>query len=137
MPRKPYKFGEQKRSEYLQLLREGQRRGAAAKAVGVTRPTVAAARKDNPDFAAAESQAEMDANELVEDALFQAALSGNVTACQVWLYNRCPERWQDRRNVQMGGSVGLSGRVELEIVEDEEFFAGRTNQASGGNGKCD
>jgi hypothetical protein len=56
-------------------------------------------RNADPEFAAAEQEAEMDATENIEDALYRAAIGGNVTAMQVWLYNRCPDRWRDRRNL--------------------------------------
>jgi hypothetical protein len=42
------------------------------------------------EFKKAISQAELEANQKVENALFEAAMSGNVTAIQVWLYNRMP-----------------------------------------------
>jgi len=96
--KKPYKFTANKREEYLALLSEnGLGRLRAAKQVGVTRHTVLAYAKDNPEFAEARDQAEMEANEQVENALFEAAKSGHVTACQVWLYNRMPDRWSDKR----------------------------------------
>jgi hypothetical protein len=95
-PRAP-KFSEAKREQYLTELREGARRGAAAESVGISRETARVWMRDNAAFREQVEQAEMDANELVEDALFQAASSGNVTAIQVWLYNRTPERWRDMR----------------------------------------
>ena len=52
-------------------------------------------------------------NDIVEDALFDAAESGNVTAIQVYLYNRVPERWSDKRNVQMTGPNG--GPIQSDI----------------------
>jgi hypothetical protein len=93
----PYKFDKGRREEYLQKLRAGVRRSAAARAVGVDRTTVWRAIRDDPDFAAAVDEAELDAAELVEDALFQAALKGHVRAQQVWLYNRCSDRWGNPR----------------------------------------
>jgi len=110
MSRRP-KFGKRRKQAYLDALRQGARRGAAAASVGVTRETVRLHRKKDPDFADAEEEAELEAHELVEDALFQAAISGNVTACQVWLYNRRPDRWQDRRNIQHTGRDG--GPIEV------------------------
>jgi len=56
---------------------------------------------NNKKFAAEVAQAETDANELVEQAMFSSALKGNVTAQQVWLYNRDPDRWSDKRNSQL------------------------------------
>jgi len=108
------KFGTIKREKYLQRLAEGGRRYATAKEVGVSAELVRLYRKAFPEFSVAEEQAEMQANEQVEDALFQAAISGNVTAAQVWLYNRDPQRWKDQRN----NKHELSGGIRLEIVEE-------------------
>jgi len=103
------KFDTEKKEAYLELLRQGGRRCASAIAVGVHRHTPANHMKTNRQFARDVSLAEMDANQLVEDALFKAALNGNTTAMQVWLYNRDPERWADRRKheVEHKGDVHL------------------------------
>lgn len=109
MSAKPYKFTARRREAFLALLRDGARRGAAADQVGVTRQTVRMAYQADPDFRAAVDQAEMDANEPVEDALYQAAIAGNVRAIEVWLYNRTGERWKDQRNV--------SGSLSLKVID--------------------
>ena len=71
-------------------------------------------KKDN-GFAEAVSEAESDAIGKVENALFEAATSGNVTAMQVYLYNRDPERWADRRSVRMAGEGG--GPIEVKEID--------------------
>ena len=104
------KFDATKKEGYLDALRQGARRGAAAEAVGVTRQTVHNHLKAHPEFAEEVSRAEMEANDLVVDALFQAAISGNVVAIQVWLYNRVPEEWADKRNLRLNAElVGKDG----------------------------
>lgn len=110
------KFGDKKRSEYLALLREGYRRGAAARAVGVSPETVRNAYNGDPEFAKAVELAEIDACDIVEDALLEAAKSGNVTACQVWLYNRSPDRWKDQRNVKSEISGPSGGPIPIKEV---------------------
>jgi len=115
---KAYKFTTKKKKEFLRLIREdGMRRSAALAEVGITRQTLSAHIKDDPALADALDEAEMDQaskkNEIVEDALFDAAESGNVTAIQVYLYNRVPERWSDKRNVQLTGSNG--GPIQSDI----------------------
>jgi len=112
------KFGKRRKQAYLDALRQGARRGAAAASVGVTRETVRLHRQKDPEFAQAEIDAELEAHELVEDALFQAALSGNVVACQVWLYNRMPDRWQDRRNVNLQHTGKDGGPIEIRDVRE-------------------
>ena len=110
----PYKFDDNKKEELLQALRDGSRRTAACESVGISRQTFYDALKDNPDFHEKVNQAERDANELVEDALFQAAQAGNVTACQVWLYNRSPDRWADKRQAEHK----ITGNIKHEFVAE-------------------
>lgn len=48
----------------------------------------------------------------VEYALYKAAMSGNVTAQQVWLFNRKGNRWRDVKRVVHEGEV----RVAAEVI---------------------
>jgi hypothetical protein len=109
-----YKMTPERVAKYLDSLRAGNRRGMAARAAGITRDTVWRWRRLDPDFAHDEAQAELDAHEDVEDALYQAAISGNVTAIQVWLYNRMPDRWRDQRNLSVAGPGG--GPIEHAVT---------------------
>jgi hypothetical protein len=95
------KFDAARREIFLDLLRKGIRRTQACKKAGISRPTFNKYMNNNKKFAAEVAQAETDANELVEQAMFSSALKGNVTAQQVWLYNRDPDRWSDKRNSQL------------------------------------
>ena len=119
------KFDAEKKKAYLELLRNGGRRMASARAVGVNPRTVENHIKKDKKFAAELSRAEIEANQQVEDALYQAALSGNVTAIQVWLYNRDPDNWQDKRNNELK-------RLEEVIRQLEERLdhAGHPKQGS-------
>ena len=124
-----HKFSKEKKEQYLDELRRGARRMAAAESVGINRETARAHYNADPEFAAAVEQAEMDANELIEDALFQAAESGNVVACQVWLYNRMPDRWKDKRNYQVNiGNKDIDSAIHNEL----EKLAGRQEGGDAG-----
>lgn len=100
-----YRFNLTRQKAYLDHLRGGLKRTAAAEAIGISRQVTWQFSKDHEWFRLAVEQAELDAAsrdvEEVEDALKMAALSGNVTAIQVFLYNRAPDKWGDRRNVTM------------------------------------
>ena len=131
-PKKPYKFTKKKKEEYLEFLAQGYRRGAAAEAVGITRWTPWALIRDNAEFAAAVDAAEMAACDEVEDALREAALSGNVIACQVWLYNRAPERWADKRRTETEHSGAVRAEVKVSghhLDESPEHEAGVLEEA--------
>src|SRR5262249_11043552 len=85
------------KERYLEQLAQGVRLCAAAKAVGIHRDTMREAKKNDPEFAEAIKLAQQEANEIIEDALFQTARKRNVVACLAWLYNRDPEHWKDMR----------------------------------------
>lgn len=114
--RKRYRFNDRRRAVYLDFLREGMRRGAAAVATGISRETVHHTIHNDPEFAAAVDRAELDACEPVEDALYQAAVSGNVHACEVWLYNRIPGKWADRRNVKQEVTGADGGPIPVRLI---------------------
>ncbi len=121
MAAKPYKFTAAKKEAYLEALRRGSLRGAAAKAAGVTRWTVLAHARKDPEFAKAIEDAEISLVQVVEDALYKTAAGGNTTAQLFILMNRAPERWKDRRNLQHtgpdGGPILLEWRAILERVD--------------------
>lgn len=111
------KFDAIRKEEFLALIAKGIRPANACKKVGIHRSTYCAHVNQYPKFAEAVTRAEMDANELVEQALFNSALKGNPTAQQVWLYNRAPDRWQDKRNLTIGGDK--NNPLEINLSGDE------------------
>ena len=82
-PRKRFTLAPQ--LEFLTHLRAGMRRGAAAELLGFNRMTVMDFIEDHPEFEKKVLDAEGQANEHVEEALYQAAVSGNVAAARAWL----------------------------------------------------
>jgi len=112
------KFDKQKKLRYLELLSDGIGRIKASKDVGVHIVTVERHINKNQAFKDACSLAEMEADEEVENALFEAARSGNVAAAFGWLYNRRPERWQDRRNLRTEISGPNGGAIPVVTFAD-------------------
>lgn len=92
-------FTPDKQAEYLAALARGLRRSKAAALASVNYATVTAYRKKDPAFAAAEAEAEAQACEAIEDALWETAAGGHMTAMMFWLQNRAPDRWKDMRRV--------------------------------------
>ncbi len=133
---KASKFDEAKRLKYLGFIAEGQGKIQAAKDVGVNIKTVDRHMASNPGFKTDVSLAETEVNQKVENALYKAATSGNTTAMQVWLYNRYPERWTDKRNINLAGPDGGPIEVDIGIKElsDEELIGiirrGRSRRAA-------
>jgi hypothetical protein len=97
---------------YIDLLRKGQRRFAAAKSLGISPRTISKHIRRYPQFASAVLLAEVVACDKVENALYKQALKGNVKAIEIWLYNRSPDRWADKRSVEHTGPGG--GPIQLE-----------------------
>lgn len=116
------KFGDNEREAYLNLRSEGVGKINAAKGVGVCDDTVRQYAKENPEWDQLDRKAASQANESVENALFQAALKGSVAGCCAWLYNREPDTWKDRRK----GSDDFGGdafdMTRLTADEREELL---------------
>lgn len=79
--------------KYIEGLEEGMRPVEAMKAAGLPLAVVRSRRARDPEFVKAEEDAEAVGAELVEEALRQAALEGNVNAQKMWLEKRSKERW--------------------------------------------
>lgn len=106
---RPVTFDAEKRAAYVALLRVGLGKLAAARECGVSNRTVLDWRKGDADFRAACEEAEDEANEPVERALYEAAGRGEPWAVKLWLTNRAGGRWQEKAQVE------ISGRVESVI----------------------
>ncbi len=117
--RDPYKFTPEKQAEYLQLLVRGGRRHASAYKIGITPALIVAVRKRDPEFRKAMDLAERVANEHIESAMYRSAIKGNVTAQQVWLYNRMPEKWKDARNRDGGQEVGNTYNYNFYMPDNQ------------------
>lgn len=122
------KFDDTKKEQYLEYLRNGHHRGYAASMVGVHRATVSIHMNKDSEFAKAVSEAESDASGKVEHALFEAATRGNVTAIQVYLYNREPKRWSDKRNIQLAAPDG--GPIQVKVDGKGKLISALNSLAS-------
>ena len=126
------KFDAARKDAFLDLLAKGIKRGSACKKVGISRMTFNRHYNKNKAFADAVLQADMDANELIEQAMFNSALKGNVTAQQVWLYNRDPDHWRDRRNIELTGKNG--GPMQVQTWTDLMALAEEADKSNAAKG---
>lgn len=109
-----HRFDDVARDRFLTLVRAGARLGVAASQVGFNMDTVRRARKADPLFDALVLEAEEDAAEPVEQALYDAAVKGEPWAVKLWLANRSQryKRGEDGRGEQGPQVVvDLSGMV--------------------------
>jgi hypothetical protein len=105
--------------EFLDHLRQGMRRGATAQLLGFGRMTITNYIEDHPEFEKRVLDAESEATEHVQEALYQAAVSGNVSAARAWL-----ELFPNRvvhSGVAMPQPPPREPREALEEDEDELF----------------
>ena len=117
------KFDSIKKAAYVDLLSNGYRRGLAAVTVGITSRTVNNHMKKDQKFAEVCSMAETMANDRVEQSLYTSAVKGNIIAQQIWLYNRDPKRWADKRSFKVSGEGG--GPIEIQHVDVKEKILDR------------
>jgi hypothetical protein len=78
-------FTKVKQGQFLEHIRAGMRRGAAADELSLARIKVREYIANHKDFERLVLDAEVDATEHVEEALYQAAVSGSVAAAKTWL----------------------------------------------------
>lgn len=78
----------EQQEEFLEHMRAGLRRGAAAYAMDLTRLQVADYIEADEEFRHRVEDAESEAHEHVEEAIYQAALSGSVAAARLWMNMR-------------------------------------------------
>lgn len=119
-----YKFDDLKKAMYLNLIRQGVRRIRAAEYVGVSYATVQEHFLRFPEFLEAVSEAEMFRVDMVEEALYETAIAGNVVAQQVVLFNRRPEEWADQRMMR--------ARIEAAAANEESRQRNSAQDSLGG-----
>lgn len=90
---------ERRIEKYLANLAAGQRISVAARNAGLAYTTVTTARRTDPTFKERERDAETQASEPIEDALYEAGISGNVPAAIKWLEKRSAERWPSDKTI--------------------------------------
>lgn len=119
--KKPPRFTNAKRDEFLGHIRQGMRPGAAAEAMGFDRDRILDQIADEEKFSELVAKAEREANEHVEEALYQAAVSGNITACRMWLDLRKPKT---TTMVVAGGDPAEEPEFDKELAELNAIAAG-------------
>lgn len=132
MPR-PKKMTKKVKREIIDLLKKGQTMVYICDLLRIDRATEWRERRDVPEWAAEVEEALTLRDEVVEDALYLKASTGDVTAARFWLLNRAAERWHSEQFIGQqvnvvtipGGVVAISEVVvELPPVESEQHLLG-------------
>lgn len=91
---------------------QGLTKAEIAHNMGVSRDAFCDWRKKSNLIVDALKKGEEDAIDKVENALFSAAVSGNITAQIFFLKNRRPDAWKDKRDTEISGGNG--GKLSFE-----------------------
>jgi hypothetical protein len=101
---------------FLEYVRAGVQPLSAGLAVGWTPAKTRQMLKDN-EFNQLVQDAFEQADESVEQALYRAAIGGNVSAMQMWLYNRRPERWRDTKRIEVKSETTINLGVVQSVKQ--------------------
>lgn len=98
----------------LELIKDWCRNGLTdeniAKNLGINIASFYRYKNEHSEFCESlKSKDEADA--IIENALFESAKSGNITAMIFWLKNRKPNRWRDKAD----DKAFEEGNVEIEV----------------------
>jgi hypothetical protein len=98
--------------QFIELVANGIHPVNAGIHVGWS-PMKTKSKLSDPDFADMVSGACDRANATIEEALYAKAAAGNVSAIQMWLFNREPDRWRDVKRIE----VRSEHKIEIGVVE--------------------
>lgn len=87
-----------------------------AHAIGIHRDTLTNHKKRNSELSEAIKRGRAKGIAKVSNALFEAAISGNVTAMIFYLKNRAPNEWSDRHEVTAAGGSPLVPVLNVTIA---------------------
>ena len=89
------------KEEFLGLVREGVGPFHAAIQVGWTPAYAKKLAKDDLDFAELVVAAEEERDETIEETLYSMARNKHFGAVQLWLFNKHPDRWSDKKYIEV------------------------------------
>jgi len=112
------------RKVLIELLRKGFSRNEACKQAGISLSNLIKYIARDEEIRNAITEAELEACEKIENALYKSALEGNFQAQKFWLCNRAPDRWKDvsSRSSRDSGSASIEVHVK-NVFEDIDRLA--------------
>ena len=114
------------------LCRLGLTEEELAHAFDVDATTIRNWMRAHPEFLRSLKAGRVEADSAVASALYDKALSGDVTAQIFWLKNRRPDQWRDRRTVD--AAVTVTPKRSIEEWTDDELLALARDDASADRG---
>lgn len=107
---------EEAANDFLHLLAQGEGRLNAAVIVGWTPAQMERWMRDD-EFAKLVYEVEERKTENVEKVLYEKATGGHMDAIKMFLFNRKPERWSDRKHVDIAGHVEVEHGMVVAVKE--------------------
>ncbi len=103
-----------------QMGRLGCTEGQIADYMGISKKTLELWKREHPEFKQALREGRDLSDMHVVNALYEKALKGDTTAMIFWLKNRQPDRWRDRRDIDVKGKMTLEALVAgSDKIEDK------------------
>ena len=115
------KFTESKKQLFINLIANGNTIVNICDAMDIDTSTYRKARAADPEFAKEVDEAKKIRLDLVEDALFMSAISGNVLAQKFYLVNRSGGEWKELSHYNMEGKFDHDVEVEIRLVDEDEY----------------
>lgn len=112
----------------LGIMSEGLSLAAAAAECDVGRSTVYQWKDRHPEFADTINLAMVKRQAFLERRLLKADVGAVVTSSIFALKNAAAEDWRDKREVELGGNVGVR---KVDDLTDEELLAAMVNGGVG------
>ena len=101
-------LSQEKRALAIQLHRKKACNvSAVCDEMGISRPTWYEWKQTDPDFTAAIKANEEAMIELAESQLMKNILAGKEVSLIFFLKNKAPEKWRDRKDVDLSGELKL------------------------------
>jgi hypothetical protein len=117
----PQMFDEAARETFLVHIRAGMRPGAAAEALAIARPVALGYIHDHPEFAMRVLDAEDEAIEHIEEAIYQSGVSGNFPAAKLWLELTKEKRERARKGQSQLAEQAMEGVTSIPERDSDEF----------------
>jgi len=117
------------------LARKGLSMDQIARVLGVDRSTVFKNKKNNADFADAIKNGQAKGVANVTNALYKAAMGGNITAQIFFLKNRDMAAWQDKRHIDETHRIVKPVQIDSKMTPDKAAasYADTLKTGTGGN----
>lgn len=89
----------------------------AAAHLGISRRTLHNWKKKSKIIATAIEIGKATVDTRVENALLTQALKGDVRACEIWLRNRKPDKWREKKELDINGDMDF--KIVVDYGEDD------------------